>query len=89
MAVGEIITWAREYTYELTKEDLLTIERRDGEQESYDDTLVVQLSNLVRDVDYDSDFGALIYFTIEDINDCERVRDEIRCMITDYIRGAE
>ena len=86
MAVGEMITTGRLYTYEVTREYFTLITDKDHETDSWEDTLCSQLGRLegVRDVDYDGHFGEFIYFTIDDIEDCERLRDEIRSMIHSY-----
>ncbi len=91
MAVGEMITSARLCTFEVTREYFTAITDKDHEVDKWEDTLCYQLGQLdgVRDVDYDGHFGEFIYFTIDDIEDCERLRNEIRIMIHNYARGAE
>ena len=84
MSAGEMVIGAREYTYEVTREYFTLICDKDNEVETYEETLVAQLSKLTRDVDYNGHFGEYIFFTIDDVDDCEELREQIRTMIHTY-----
>ena len=77
---------ARQYSYEVTREYFMLICAKDDEMETWEETLCAQLDKLpgVRDVDYNGHFGEYIYFNIDDDEDCEDLRDQIRTMIHTY-----